>query len=114
MRHKSSYFSKPNDLITEKDRLWGEDEKRRTREMMVRAFYNGQELETAGENERDDGPGMTNHLIGYRNLQSLVEGVFAVYATTNSLIEIKCETGNPEADLLTGERLAKSINEAIY
>jgi len=114
MKHRSSYFSKPNDLITEKDRLWGEDEKRRTREMMVRAFYNGQELETAGENERDDGPGMTNHLIGYRNLQSLVEGVFAVYATTNSLIEIKCETGNPEADLLTGERLAKSINEAIY
>lgn len=114
MKFRSTFFAKAKDLLTEKDRLWDVDDIRRRREEMVRAFYNCKELATRDEGIRDDTGGLTNHGIGYRNLQRLVEGVFAIYSTTNHLIQVKVETGNVETDTLVGERISKAINEAIY
>src|SRR5688572_3028802 len=114
MKFSSRYFKTTKQLHAEKERLWDNDRPRRENDAEVRGFYNGKEIKTVGEAERDDSAGIINHLLGYRNLQRIVDGAFAIYSTTNSLIEIQAKTGQAEVDVTTGSKLAEVINEAIY
>jgi hypothetical protein len=114
MKHKSQWFKTPRALNEERNRLWGNMQTPRTREWMVRSFYNGLPTRTPEEAESDDSPDVVNHLMGYRNIKRYEDAIFSIYSGTNSMLEIKVDTGVPESDTITGQRISRIINEAIY
>lgn len=111
---KFHYFADVKAVLAEKDRLYDVDRRRREKDLMVRSFYNGQSLKTYDAAQREDSPEVVNHLMGYSNLLRLVDGVFSIYSTTDTLIEIEVNTGSPEVDITAGGYLTRYINDAVY
>lgn len=116
MELKIDRFKDMTSLVAEKD-----EQRRRHKEWMdrqkeLRAFYNGQPIMTEDDADEENLEEITNHLIGYSNLQVIETRYYSIWTTSNKFIDVNVM----DEDLEVNERSDQSdqinrfLNKAIY
>jgi hypothetical protein len=114
MEFESEYFEDVDELISEKDNLWRLSKDKRDRVKTVRAFTNGLATMSDEEAEELGRTEITNHLLGFRNIQQVETQNYSIYSSSNAMVEVKADTDNPELDSKLTVILTNTINQAIY
>lgn len=114
MKFKSEFFDDICDLVSEKDILLEQNLVRRERLKLVRQFYNGLATMSDAEAEEEGRTEITNHMMGYRNIQQIETQNYSIYTSSNTLADITVDTDNPELDYTLSTILTQVINQAIY
>lgn len=114
MKFDSEYFESVDELISEKDNLLRQSKRKRDRIKTVRAFTNGLATMTDEEAEELGRTEITNHLLGFRNIQQVETQNYSIYSSSNAMVEVKVDTDNPELDSKLTVIMTNVINQAIY
>tara|TARA_R110000851_G_scaffold39729_3_gene100699 strand:- start:2077 stop:4344 length:2268 start_codon:yes stop_codon:yes gene_type:complete len=110
MELKSKYFSSLTELIYEKDRVKQKHEERRSREEIVLDFYNGKPIMSEGDAEDENLGDITNHLMGYSNMQTLETKLYSIWSTSNKIVDVDVLVGK---DVEETERFSDMINHYL-
>lgn len=110
MELKSKYFTSLTELIYEKDTIKRKHEERRSREAIVLDFYNGKPIMSEGDAEDEQLGDITNHLMGYSNMQTLETKLYSIWSTANKIIDVNVLEG---ADAEETERFSDLINHYL-
>jgi len=112
---KSKYFGTLSGLIFEKDRIKNKHVERREREAIVLDFYNGQPIMTEGDAEDEQLADITNHLMGYSNMQTLETKLYSIWSTSNKIVDVDVMKGKDVEETERFSDLINSyLNKAIY
>lgn len=114
MKYKSQYFDTVEDLINEKDNLWRDWKPKRDRVDCARKFTNGEPTMTEEEAIEENRTEITNHMLGYRNIQQVEAQNYSIYASSNTLVEVTVDTGNVELDYQLSVIITAALNKSLY
>lgn len=111
MSFKSEFFNTAEDLSQAKDDALEGLSDRKKRLDIIRKFSNGMATMTMEEAKALGKKEIINHLTTYSKLTQQASMFESMITGTNSLLEIVVTTGNAEEDFVTGQRVAKILNE---
>ena len=114
MKFESEYFDDVDDLVSEKDNLLLLHKEKKERVDTVRNFTNGLPTMTDEEAEELGRSEITNHMLGYKNIQAIETQYYSIYSGSNTLAEVIVDTDSPEMDQKLSLIFTKYLNEAIY
>ena len=116
MKLKIDRFKDMRSLVAEKDEQRKQHEEWLKRQKELRAFYNGQPIMTEDDADEENLEEITNHLIGYSNMQVIETRMYSIWSTSNKFIDVDVI----DEDLDIAERdeqsahINKFLNRAIY
>lgn len=118
MKTNSDYFTSDifddvQQLVQAKDNARYANDQRRKRLKDVRNFSNGLAMMTEDEAKKLGRKEITNHLTTYGKLLSQEAMFSSMVNGVPNLVEIIVDTNDPETDTVTGQKLAKIINETV-
>ena len=113
---KIALFPDLRTLAWEKDRLRRENDEWQERQRELREFYNGQPIMTDDDADEESLEKITNHLIGYSNMQVVETRYYGLWANSNKLLDVNITDPNItiEDRQRMGDRINKYLNMAIY
>lgn len=113
---KIERFKDMTSLVAEKD-----EQRRRHKEWMdrqkeLREFYNGQPIMTEEDADEENLEEITNHLIGYSNLQIIETRYYSIWSTSNKFIDVNVVDEDLEVHERSdqSEQINRFLNKAIY
>ena len=101
-------------LIHAKDNAVSDYRERELRETIVRGFYNGKPIMTEADADAEAIENITNHLIGYANIQIFETKLYALWSTSNKIVDIDVHEGDAEKTERESGLITKYLNKAIY
>lgn len=109
----SDIFETVQELVQAKDNTRFDNYERRKRLEDVRKFSNGLAMMTEEEAKALGRKEITNHLTTYGKLLAQESMFSSMVNGVSNLVEIIVDTNDPETDSVTGQRMAKIINETV-
>jgi|TARA_R110002167_G_scaffold150637_3_gene344394 hypothetical protein len=114
MELKIQRFKDLASVITEKDELRRRHSEWTDRQKELRNFYNGRPIMTEDEADEENIEEITNHLIGFSNMQVHETRMYSMWSTSNKLIDVNVTEGEIEDREKSSEWINKYLNRAIY
>jgi hypothetical protein len=116
MELKIDRFKDIASLVAEKDELRRKNEEWLKRQKELRDFYNGQPIMSETDADEEDLEDITNHLIGYSNMQVIETRYYSIWSSSNKFIDVNVtdEDLNLEQRDQQSAEINKFINAAIY
>ena len=116
MKLKIERFKDLTSLVAEKDEQRKQHKEWLERQEELRKFYNGKPIMTEADADEENLEEITNHLIGYSNMQVIETRMYSIWSTSNKFIDVNVI----DEDLGIVERedqsawINKMLNRAIY
>lgn len=114
MELKIKKFTDITTLTCEKDRLLRKNKEWLTRMDELRSFYNGRPIMTDDEADEDNLDEITNHLIGYSNMQVTENRYYSIWSTSNKIVDVQVLKGDLNERTDQSSNINKYLNQAIY
>lgn len=114
MELKAKHFKDIGSLVSEKDNLRRSYNEHADRQKILRDFYNGQPIMTEEEAAEENVADITNHLIGFSNMQVIETRIYSMWSTSNKLIDVNVLNGDAVENDSQSSRINKYLNCAIY
>lgn len=116
MKLKIERFKDMASLVAEKDEQHRIHDEWTDRQKELRSFYNGKPIMTEDEADEENLEEITNHLIGYSNMQVMENRMYSIWSTSNKFIDV--DVIDEELDVIEREEqsahINKFLNRAIY
>lgn len=116
MELKIERFKDMRSLVAEKDEQRKQHDEWTERQKELRRFYNGQPIMTESDADEESLEEITNHLIGYSNMQVMETRMYSLWSTSNKFIDVNVI--DEKLDLAVREDQSSTINyllnKAIY